>query len=396
MKEILMPKLGMAQKWCVIEKWHKKEGEAIKNGDVLVEVSTDKINFEVESKYSGVVLKILREEKEEVPVGEVIAYIGDKNEKIPGTNEEKEEIPKSSGNAEEAEDEKIMKVSALAKKIAEKNKIDISKIKGSGPGGRIMKEDVVEYMESIKPADERDKEDLKTVKFSQSKMKISQETPLSSMRKTISEKMVYSKQNIPHIGQSTRVDVTKLVELKDKIKPFYDKLSITDFIIKMTSKALREDLSLNSSLLNDRHIVYEDINIGLVVSVPGGLFIPTIYDCDKLTIFEIANKRRELLDKTKQNRLEMDEVSNGTFTITNLGTFNVRSFTAIIYPPQSSILSVGAIYTGPNIDENGNIEARKFLELSVFVDHRILDGADGAKFLTRLADLLENPEKISF
>ena len=134
MKEILMPKLGMAQKWCVIEKWYKKEGETINNGEVLVEVSTDKINFEVESKYSGVVLKILKEEKEEVPVGEVIAYIGDKNEKILDTNKEKEEITKSSGNAEEAEDEKGIKVSALAKKIAEKNKIDISEIKGSGPG----------------------------------------------------------------------------------------------------------------------------------------------------------------------------------------------------------------------------------------------------------------------
>ena len=259
-----------------------------------------------------------------------------------------------------------------------------------------MKEDIFEYMKSMKSVNDSDKEDLKTVKFRESKVKISHEAPLSSMRKTISEKMVYSKQNIPHIGQSTRADVTKLVELKDKIKPFYDKISITDFIIKMTSKALREDLSLNSSLLNDKFIVYEDINIGLVVSVPGGLFIPTIYECDKMTIFEIANKRRELIDKTKQNRLDMDEVSNGTFTITNLGMFNVRSLTAIIYPPQSSILSVGTIYTGPDINEKGEIEARKFLELSVFVDHRILDGADGAKFITRLTDLLENPEKISF
>ena len=134
----------------------------------------------------------------------------------------------------------------------------------------------------------------------------------------------------------------------------------------MTSKALREDLSLNSSLLNDRYIIYEDINIGLVVSVPGGLLIPTIYECDKMNIFEIANKRRELIDKTKQNRLDVDDVSNGTFTITNLGMFNVRSLTAVIYPPQSSILSVGTIYTGPEINEHGKIEARKFLELSVF------------------------------
>jgi len=391
MEKVLMPKLGMAQKWCVVEKWHKKEGDEINLGDLLVEVSTDKINYEVESKSSGVVLKVLRKEKEEVPVGETIAYIGKENEEVPENNnngEEKDSV--ISDNLSKVKNDKKIKISAVAKKIAEKNNVKISDIKGSGPRGRITKNDVTEYLKNSEiSAGNESPDSSKTLK---SNIKIHQETPLVGMRKIIAEKMVFSKQNIPHIAHSTKVDVTKLVELKDKIKPFYNKLTFTDFIIKITSKALRENLALNSSLLEDKHIIYEDINIGIVVAVPKGIIVPTFPECDKLTIFDIANKRRDLIDKVRKNKISMDELSNGTFTISNLGIYNVRNFTAIIYPPQGAILSVGTIYTSPEVMSNGEIKARKVLEISITLDHRILDGADGAKFLTRLAELFENPE----
>jgi pyruvate dehydrogenase E2 component (dihydrolipoamide acetyltransferase) len=390
MEKVLMPKLGMAQKWCVVEKWHKKEGDEINLGDLLVEVSTDKINYEVESKNSGVVLKVLRKEKEEVPVGETIAYIGKENEKVPENNNGKEEESLVSNNLNKIKNDKKIKISAVAKKIAEKNNIEISDIKGSGPRGRITKNDVMEYLKNSEISTEKESPDsLKTLK---SNIRIYHETPLVGMRKIIAEKMVFSKQNIPHIAHSTKADVTKLVELKDKIKPFYNKLTFTDFIIKMASNALRENLALNSSLLENKHIIYKDINIGLVVAVPNGIIVPTFPECDKLTIFDIANKRRDLVGKVRENKISMDEISNGTSTISNLGIYNIRNFTAIIYPPQGAILSVGTIYTSPEVMSNGEIKARKVLEISITLDHRILDGADGAKFLTRLAELLENPE----
>ena len=474
MHEVIMPKLGLTMETGVIEKWHKKEGDKVETGEVLFEVMTDKVSLEVEAYNSGIMRKIIRSEGEEVPVTEVIAYIGSADETIPETSagkitipealEAKETIPAAvSAQAPRGE----IKISPLARNIAENKGIDISKIIGTGPGGRIVKEDVEAYMESgsteapdqPKPAatdgteiTERLKisplakslakemgidyskesitgtgpggrivkediiafaEKLKStagaqkaaastapaapsIALSGAAAKIKSSTPLKGMRKLIADRMLYSKQNIPHIILTSVMDVDALIALREKIKDkvsavYNTKITYTDFIIKACSTVLAEQPTVNASLLNETQIVYEDVNVGVAVAIESGLTVPTIYNADKLSVFEIAKRRAELVEKAKHGKLTIEEISNATFTISNLGMFGIRIFTAIINPPQGAILMVGEVYKAPAF-VGDRIEPKQFMEISVAVDHRIIDGADGARYLQRLKEIIENPE----
>ena len=418
MYEVKMPKLGMAQSWCVVEKWYKKPGDEVKKGDLVVEVSTDKISYEVESIEDGILLKILKNEGEEAPVGEIIALIGsiselDEIKDIDTTNSIKtSEKNSSQANVLKANitfenkysnDYSNIKISALAKNIVEANNIDILKVRGTGPGGRILKEDVDAY---IKVLAEENKSDaaIKDVISDNTKkevigeiraldIKIHSSENLSSIRKIIADKMTFSKQNIPHISQTAKADVSKLVAEREILREKNENLSFTDFFIKAAAMALKDNLRINSSFINGRHITYEDINIGLVTIIPGGLVIPVIKNCDKKTVADISATRRELSKKIIENKLGLEDISGGTFTISNLGTYNIKSFSAIIYPPQGAILSIGAIYENPEAI-NGRVEIRKVVELTSAQDHRIIDGAEGAKFLTDMVRFLENPETL--
>jgi pyruvate dehydrogenase E2 component (dihydrolipoamide acetyltransferase) len=276
--------------------------------------------------------------------------------------------------------------------------IDYNQISGTGPEGRIVKEDIISYSESVKAKGPE-------VKLGQAaapmfkpsgKIKIKSQTPLKGMRKVIADRMTYSKQNIPHIILTSVPNVDLLImlreRLKDKVSKIYEtKITVSDFIIKACAMVLAEQPVVNASLQDGNHILYEDINIGMAVSVEGGLIVPTIYNCDRLSILEIAKKRTELVEKARQARLTLDEISNATFTVSNLGMFGIRSFTAIINPPQGAIFTVGGIYTAPSY-VNVKIEQRSYMDVSIAVDHRIIDGADGAKFLQRFVELVENPE----
>jgi len=396
MHEVIMPKLGLTMETGTIEKWHKKEGDKIEQGDILFEVMTDKVSLEVEAYNSGVLRKILRGEGEEVSVTEIVAYIGEKDEEIPSgagkAAPEKEQVAEKSEKKEAVEEkvketavskEKRVKISPIARKIAESKNIDISKITGSGPGGRIVKEDVMAFSETASA-------------MPKGEIAVKSSTPLKGMRKVIAERMSYSKTNIPHTVLNAVADATALVNLreriKDKISSVYDvKITYTDFLLKACSAALRESIEVNSSLQNENHIIYDNVNIGLAMSVSGGLIVPTIYDCDKMSLIEIARERIKLVEKAKKGELKLEEITNGTFTLTNLGMFGIRSFSAIINPPQAAILAVGEIYETPAV-VNGKIEAGSALELSLACDHRIVDGAVGAKFLQKVVELIERPE----
>ncbi len=420
MYEVKMPKLGMAQSWCVVEKWYKKPGDEVKKGDLVVEVSTDKISYEVESIEDGILLKILKNEGEEAPVGEIKALIGsiselDEIKDIDATNPIKAcEKNSSQANVAKANitfenkysnDYSNIKISALAKNIVEANSIDILKVRGTGPGGRILKEDVEAYIKvaaeenksnaAIKDAisDNTKKEVIGEIRALD--IKIHSSENLSSIRKIIADKMTFSKQNIPHISQTAKADVSKLVAEREVLREKNENLSFTDFFIKAAAMALKDNLRINSSFINGRHITYEDINIGLVTIIPGGLVIPVIKNCDKKTLANISATRRELSKKIIENKLGLEDISGGTFTISNLGTFNIKSFSAIIYPPQGAILSIGAIYENPEAI-NGRVEIRKVVELTSAQDHRIIDGAEGAKFLTDMVRFLENPETLLY
>jgi len=452
MHEVIMPKLGLTMETGVIEKWHKKEGDKVEAGEVLFEVMTDKVSLEVEAYNSGIVRKIIRAEGEEVPVTEVIAYIGPADEAIPEASAGKITTPETL-EAKDTIPAKI-KISPLARNIAENKGIDISKIIGTGPGGRIVKEDVEAYLpkpaavggteitERLKisplakaiakemgidylkepiigtgPGGRIVKEDITafaeklkssagaprtatsatpSIAIPGAAVKIKSSTPLKGMRKLIAERMLYSSQNIPHIILTSVMDVDALIALREKIKDkvsavYNTKITYTDFIIKACATVLAEQPNVNASLVNETQIVYEDINVGLAVAIQSGLIVPTIYNADKLSVFEIAKRRAELVEKAKQGKLTMEEITNGTFTISNLGMFGVRIFTAIINPPQGAILMVGEVYKAPAF-VGDRIEPKQFMEISVAVDHRIIDGANGARYLQRLKEIIENPE----
>jgi pyruvate dehydrogenase E2 component (dihydrolipoamide acetyltransferase) len=311
------------------------------------------------------------------------------------------EITKTALSEEAAEGERI-KISPLARNVAKELSIDYKseKIKGTGPEGRIVKEDVVAYAESKKQG-KTGASTGTTVRQAQPPAAnvppgIKSSTPLKGMRKVIADRLTYSKQNIPHIIFTSVMDVTSLIALREKIKDkvlstYGAKLTYTDFIIKAVALALSEMPRINASLQEGNHIIYDDVNVGLAVALEEGLIVPTLYSADKLSLFDIAGKRVELVEKAKASRLSMEEISNGTFTISNLGMFGVRNFTAIINPPQGAILMVNEIYKAPVVIED-KIEIRSQMEISIAVDHRIIDGADAAKYLMRLKEMIENPE----
>ncbi len=463
MHEVIMPKLGLTMESGKIEKWHKKEGDKVETGDVLFEVMTDKVSLEVESYNSGILMKILKGEGDEVPVTEVVAYIGTGDEEIPEPGGETpdvetktEEVPAraKSGSAAAAQTTGItdavkteekqsdtdsrVKISPLARKIARENNIDILKITGTGPGGRIVKEDIEKHIASagsvegqrikISPlARKIAKElgiDMKAVKIQGSgpggrivkediiaysekgdtaveagaapgELKAISKTKLAGMRKVIAQRMSLSKSTIPHIVLNAKADTTNLIGFREQLKEGVlkkhgVKITFTDLILKAAAIALRENIEVNSSLQGDDYIIYDDVNIGMAVSVEGGLIVPTIFSCDELEIVDIARKRIELIEKARNNKFALEEIQGGTFTVTNLGMFGIRNFSAIINPPQAAILAVGEIYSEPAAID-GKIEIRSFMDISVSCDHRIIDGAKGAKFLQNIVELIENP-----
>lgn len=463
MHEVIMPKLGLTMESGKIEKWHKKVGDKVETGDILFEVMTDKVSLEVESYNSGILRKILKGEGDEVPVTEVVAYIGTGDEEMPESGgrapdveTKTEEVPvqaesgtdaavQTTGGTDAVKTEEKqsdtgsrVKISPLARKIARENNIDILKITGTGPRGRIVKEDIEKHIASagsgegqrikISPlARKMAKElgiDVKAVKIKGSgpggrivkediiaysekgdtasvaevipgELKIGSKTELAGMRKVIAERMSLSKSTIPHIVLNAKADTTNLIGFREQLKEGVlkkhgVKITFTDLILKAAAIALRENIEVNSSLQGNDYIIYDDVNVGMAVSVEGGLIVPTIFSCDRLEIVDIAKKRIELIEKARTNKFALEEIQGGTFTVTNLGMFGIRNFSAIINPPQAAILAVGEIYSEPAAID-GKVEIRSFMDISVSCDHRIIDGAKGAKFLQNIVELLENP-----
>lgn len=407
MHEVIMPKLGLTMESGKIEKWHKKEGDKVKAGEVLFEVMTDKVTIEVESYDSGILRKILRAEGEEVPVTEVVAYIGEEDEEIPqaelelaAEDKKKVEVKKAEEAAEKVKEVsgisgEGVKISPLARKTAKEIGIDYKseRIAGSGPGGRIVKEDIIAYSKKKGKARKEEAPPVTTTGIT-----IKSSSQLEGIRKVIAERMSYSRSNIPHIVLNAKADATQLIVLREKfkekiLKKHGIKITYTDFILKSTAVALRENLEVNSTFSDGNYIIYDDVNVGVAVSLEGGLIVPIIFDCDKLEILNIAKKRIELVGKAREEKLSLEEISNGTFTVTNLGMYGIRSFSPIINPPQAAILAVGEIYTEPAV-VNGKIKPESFIDLSVSCDHRIIDGMIGAKFLRRIVELIENPAEL--
>ena len=392
-QEVKMPQLGLTMEEGTIETWHKKEGDRVAKGDILLEIATDKITSEIESEFDGVVLKIVAKEGEDVPVQGVIAIIGEEGEQVDAAKpseslketkaeESKPEVPATSQGGR-------VKISPLAKKTAEKFGVDYSVLAGSGPGGRIIQQDVLAAKDTVVV-----KEVKETAPLSQDE-KREGGIVLKGMRKVVAERMLQSHLEIPPVTQNMKIDVTKLIEFRKSINETREekKFSINDFVLKAVAKALAKNPHIMVSLIDGQIFQNSNVNIGMAVSTDTGLIVPVINDADKLSLEALSAKAKDLALRARENKLDMDEYKGSTFTVSNLGMFGVESFTPIINQPDAAILGVCSVEDELALEE-GNVVQKKKMKISLTYDHRLLDGAVAAKFQQEIKKLLENPMEI--
>lgn len=405
--KIVMPKLGLTMQEGKIIEWRKKEGDLVEKGEVLFVIETEKITYEVEAPESGVLGKILVNEGETVAVGVVVAYLlvnGETSDSIEqllvsvAEQEGSHSVTGAIGTIEEKEPEIIaegqerIKASPVAKKLAEEHKIDLRKVKGTGPGGRITKEDILNIL-----ADKEARQIEKEVALS-GNGKEEQEAEvikLSSMRKTIARRMSESFYSAPHIYFTVETDAGEIIQLRKELLPFIERqtgcrLTITDILVKITAKVLKDFPLINASWSENGITVFKKINIGVATAVENGLLVPVIKQADKKTLAELCVERTELVHRAQEGKISMNEITGGTFTITNLGMYNIDFFSAIINPPESAILAVGSIKEKPTY-KNGEVTIRPLMYLTLSADHRSVDGAYAARFLKQIKDFVEKP-----
>jgi pyruvate dehydrogenase E2 component (dihydrolipoamide acetyltransferase) len=399
LKQVVMPQFDTTMEAGTIIQWLKAEGDSVKKGEPIAEILTDKVNIELEALDAGILKQILAQPGEEVPVSGIIAYIGDEEDVLPAStsmasiNPEppKIESPSISPPGEEGR----QKVSPLARRLAEEHGVDVRLVQGTGPEGRVTKEDIIRASEEQKKVTPPAQPNITPPPHSSGSPQVAERIRLTGIRKTIARRMSESFRDTPHIVLTMTVDMTFAQNMRESLLPIVDKkwgvkLTYTDLILKALSLALRDFPLLNSSLIGDEITVYTDINIGLAISIPDGLVVPPIQGVDRLSLAQIAVERERLVKKARENALSLDDVTGGTFTLSNLGTYGVDSFTAVINPPQAAILAVGAILEKTAVSKN-QIIIRPEMCISLSADHRVIDGVLAAQFLAKVKELLEKP-----
>jgi pyruvate dehydrogenase E2 component (dihydrolipoamide acetyltransferase) len=408
--EVVMPKMGYDMTEGTILRWRKQEGEEIKRGEIIAEIETTKVTVEVEAYASGVLRQILVREGQTVPVGQVIAVIAGRDEVIPGVAERAAPLvkgaPTPAMKAEEptlaATGEAAPRIAAspLARQIAREQGIDLQLIQGTGPGGRIIKEDVEAYLQHRpaaaprpKEAPERPPAPVAAVPAVAPHEIPYEERDLSRIRQAIARRMVESKKVAPHFSVTSEIDMTEALKLRTGLNALVSdgaKISVTDMLVKAAAKALLEFPEVNASFVEGKIRIYQRMNIGIAVALEQGLVTPVIPDCDKKSLSQIAREAKELVERARTGRLKQEDFTPGTFTISNLGMFDVEEFTAIINPPEAAILAVGSIIPKPVV-VNGEVRVADRMKVTLSADHRVVDGAVAARFLQRFKLFLEQP-----
>ncbi len=413
--EILMPQLGLTMEEGTVSSWLKHEGDAVKAGDAIAEITTDKLTNEIKSEFDGIMLKIVAEEGEDIPVKGLLAYIGEPGESVGDANtaqlncaskaELKPETiinaPVIPATADVTAIGTRVRISPLARKTAAKLGItDFTGIAGSGTAGRIVQADIIAAAETVKNASEAAR--AEETKAAKPQAKGSLElmdgdtiSKLTPMRKVIAERMLKSSTEIPMVTQNTKTDVTELVKFRKMlINETGHKYSVNDLILKATAKALKKHPEILVSYDNGQIIQRAHVNIGMAVATDTGLIVPVIRDADKLGLEAISDKAKDLATRAKDNQLLPDEYKGSTFSISNLGMFGIESFSPIINQPDAGILGVCAINDELVMDDEGNISKHQFMRLSFTFDHRLIDGAIAAKFIMDLRDLIQTPMNV--
>jgi len=428
---VAMPKLGLTMTEGTIAKWYKNVGDAIQKGDVLFEVATDKLTNEIESDYSGVVLKLCAEEGDSIPCTEPVAYIGVAGEKIEDNAEAAIQDVKVDENVTKVEKTETsiktkrekgtyVLASPLAKKLAAVKEFDIADIEGTGPNGRVVAKDVENYVagsnvkmsptaakmakefgvdvEAMYHGDRLMKADIlgsmNSVKAPAAEVQAEKTIKLTPMRKTIASRMSESWTTSPRVTYNRPVDTTAMKDLRSKLNPVLKeqgvKISFNHILMKVCAKVLLEMPTINASLAGDMLTLHPHVNMGLAVGLDTGLLVPNLKNCDTKSLSVIAAETEKLIAAARDGKLSMDDMVGGTFTITNLGAYGISTFSPIINQPELAILGVNAIVETPVV-VNGEIVIKPLMNLSLTADHRVIDGLLAAKFLQRVAEYLENP-----
>lgn len=413
-ENISMPKLGFDMSEGTLVRWVKNEGEQINKGDVLAEIETDKATVEVESSASGVVRKLLANAGDVVPVGAVIAIVGTADEVI------SERSPvvsdQSPVNSKKVADDKpapqtppkaapviqaavapqagSVKASPLAKKMARDAQVDLSRVQGTGPGGRIVRKDIQAALSSGQPS--AVSAQRVPVVGPPSTVIVSREDELiapTRLRQAIARRMTESKQTVPHFYVTHEYKMEALLDLRKQVNAYLpddQKISVNDFVVKAVALTLREFPNLNSALQGDKVLRRGAVNIGVAVAVEGGLLTVVCKDADQKPLRQISLEVKTMAARARSGKVHPEDIEGSTFSISNMGMFDVENFAAIINPPEAGILAVGSAREVPVV-ENGAIKAGWRMKATISVDHRVSDGAEGAQFMQALAKYIEEP-----
>ena len=435
--KVIMPKLSPTMEEGQISRWLKKEGDKVSMGEPLAEIDTDKATMEMQALANGVLRKILIGEGQSAPLGQTIAVIGEPNEDIasllaeapaaaPKQEPAKQEQPQrqeqekpapppqpqakavAAGSSPQpasavangrqpqatAGDSGRMIVSPLAARMAAEAGIDLRSLQGSGPGGRIIKRDIEEAMSQPKAATAQPSypRAVEPGQFPQVAASPYRDEPASEIRKVIAKRLVTSLGPVPHFFLTTEIEMDRAAEMRKGINALDPdlKISINDIIIKVAAGALRQHPEVNASFQGNFIRYYEHADIGVAVAIEDGLITPVVRSADQKTLSEIAAEVRELAERARSRRLKPEEYTGASFSISNLGMFGIDEFTAVINPPEGAILAIGAMSAKPVVRDN-EIVIRQMMRVTMSCDHRVIDGATGAKFLQTFKKILENP-----
>jgi len=440
---VQMPKLGFDMAEGTLVRWVKAEGENVNKGEVLAEIETDKATVEVESQFTGVVLRHLVQEKTSVPVGDPIAVIGQPGEQVAAEAAAPQPLPHPAAAVEHAEKppetaEKpaaaaqeppapgMVKASPLARRIAGDNGLDLRSLTGSGPGGRIVRKDVERLIAEQKPAGVaveaaqarvtasptaaaaaapapagapgvRAPVPLPLPTLAAGEVPADERIPIGKLRAAIGRRMVESKQQFPHFYVTHEYNVEALVALRKSLNdllPEDQKLSIHDFIVKAAALCLRRFPNLNTSLSSSEVIRHGHINIGTAVAIEGGVMTVVCPDTDLKPLRLISQEIRGMTGRARAGKIRPEDVEGSTFSVSNMGMYDVENFAAIITPPEAAVLAVGSARQVPVVTETGEVKAGMRMKATISADHRVTDGVEAAQFMKALADYLEEPLRL--
>lgn len=425
MAEVIMPKMGDAMTEGKVVRWIKQAGDRVARGDAIAEIETDKVNVDIEAEWDGTLAQVLVGPGEVALVGAPIAVIARPGETLEATpaqagadarpaaaaqptgaaqpatttqpaatsaaapttapNTPASPPQPSETDTAAAAGSAAVRASPLARRMAEQHSISLTTIKGSGPEGRVTKEDVEAAIAAARSAPEGQAAAAPGVG--------AREVPLSRMRQTIARRMTESKQQVPHIYITVSIAMDAALALRRQLNDSLDdarKVSVNDLVIKAAALALTQFPNINASFA-DRAVRYSgEINISIAVALPEGLLSTTVYDCDRKPVWQIAAEAKAVAERARSAHLRPEDLTNGTFTVSNLGMYGVDVFSAIITPPQAAILAVGAAKAQP-VARDGRVEVATMMQVTLAADHRVTDGAEVARFLAELRRLLENP-----